>query len=493
MGPLSFHPRLTIRASAVNKEILHDRRNFLTSSAFLAAAAVAWPTKKTIALGPVPGLRTKSYPLYRVRMEIAIKGNLDVPKDPLVSKVRDQQVPLTGNSIVDYEERVTRNDGGAIMAAHRYYYEAETEVTAGGIPQTSVLGDDHRRLIVRSGQGTEVVYSDEQFLNQTEIDLLQTPVSSLAIDQLLPTDEPRAKQTWNPETETLARLLNLETVTKSEVVGTVVSIDAAAVKMRLDGRLDATVEGVSTSIDLVAKMTFDRNAQCVTWFAIAVRERRDIGLARPGFEIAATVKLVRQPLENANAVRETDPIDLTVDIPKERLLVNIESQSGGFHAFMDRQWKLISDQPGLSIMRMIVDESSIAQCNLRPLPSLKPGEQWTLEAFQNEIQRSLGDRFVQFIEAEEGLNGGQLRTMRVAVMGQVNELPVQWVFLQFSDDSGRRLAANFSVPSKNVEVFGGADAQLANSLHFTPISPAQSIRAPEQAKLDSDTVGGKSR
>jgi hypothetical protein len=132
---------------------------------------------------------------------------------------------------------------------------------------------------------------------------------------------------------------------------------------------------------------------------------------------------------------------------------------------------VISDAPGQTTLRMVEADRAIAQCDVRPLPDMKPGQQLTLEAFQIEIRKTLGDQFGELLEAEEGLNGGGLRTLRVAVVGMVQQVPVQWVFLHFSDDSGRRLGATFSLESSQVDAFLGSDAQLANSLQFEEIEP----------------------
>ena len=91
----------------------------------------------------------------------------------------------------------------------------------------------------------------------------------------------------------------------------------------------------------------------------------------------------------------------------------------------------------------------------------------------------MGDRFTEFFEAEEGLNGNTLRTMRVVATGLVQEVPVQWVFMHFSDDFGRQVSATFTLESSNVEIFAGSDAQLANSFQFLKPEPPKQAAAPK--------------
>ncbi|XZE52861.1 hypothetical protein SH139x_004568 [Planctomycetaceae bacterium SH139] len=465
----------------------HDRRQFLRVTSFagiatFAAAGQCFP--EAMAADPAGvKLEPASGELYRVRMELEVNGNVHLPKDPVLSKKQARALPLKAKSIIDFEERIAYGATGQADGANRYYYEASSDAVIGDNPIKQAIRMDARRVVARRANGPEVIYSERTFLTHEELDLLQTPINSLAINQALPTGTVRVGGTWSPDAESLARLFNLDAVQKTTVVGEVMSVDAKEVKLQLQGRLDAAVTGVPTVLDLAGKITFDRRSNAITWFAVALREQREIGVAKPGFEVAATLKLIRQPLEKANANREPSSIDLTAAIPRPRMLVKVESEATGFNAFLDRPWRTVNDAPGLTTLRMVVDDQAIAQCDLRPLTNMKPGQQLTLEGFQTEIKRSLGKQFGEFLEAEEGLNGGELRTLRVAVLGQVQDVPVQWVFLQFSDDQGRRLGATFSLESSRVETFAGSDAQLANSLHFQeivkPNAKGQQAAAPD--------------
>lgn len=417
--------------------------------------------------------------LYRVRMEISVDGNINIPKDPLLSKKLERSLPLTAKSVIDFEERLTRDSNEKPAAGRRYYYTAESDVKLGDASQSKELRKEAKRVIAHLGEGPAVLYGEKEFLTHDELELLQDPICSLGIDGLLPTSAVKPGDKWEPSSESLATVLNLDGVVKSTVEGQVLEIDAASVKMLLKGSVNAAIQGVPSVIDLAGKMTFDQKSKSVTWLAIAIREKREIGLAKPGFEVSATVKLIRQALDSPNAVRDTTPIDISKPVPPEKLLVQFKNDEGNFSMFLDRDWQTLNSTKGLSTLRMVVNDAAIAQCDVRELPKMKPGEQLTIEAFQAEIEKSLGDKFSEFLESEVGLNGTGLRTLRTVAAGVVQELPVQWVFLHFSDDYGRRVAATFTVEAKNVEAFGGADAQLANSFEFTKPEPPKQAAAPK--------------
>lgn len=459
-----------------------DRRHFLLVTSALSIAAAAGRASGANEAGKANGagkavrlLPSADHDLFRVRMEMSVKGNVDVPKNPLASKERDRQLPLVATSVIDFEERWIRGENSATAGAQRYYYEATSDATIEDRSVTRKLRPEARRVIAHVDAGLPVLYGEEDYLTHDELELLRTPVCSLAIDAILPSDAVAQGDTWTPDTAALARLFNLAGIQKSTVTGEVVSIDGEQAKMQLQGRIDGSVDGVPTAIDLAGKATFDRTVGAVTWLALALREQREIGKAEPGFQVAAQVKLIRQRLTEANAVRGTGSLDLSGPPPADRTMIHIDSQSGRFTAFLDRTWRVISDAKGLTTLRMVSADKVIAQCDVRPLVSMKPGEQLTLEAFQADIKRSLAARFGSFIEAEEGVNSGNLRTMRVAVQGEVQNVPVQWVFLHFSDDSGRRVAATFTLEATQVEAFAGADAQFANSFQFqaSPAIPSE--------------------
>jgi hypothetical protein len=160
-------------------------------------------------------------------------------------------------------------------------------------------------------------------------------------------------------------------------------------------------------------------------------------------------------------------VAITEPIPADRLYVELKSGEVGFAALMDRRWRMMSDLPGAAMMRMIENDRSIAQCDVRPLAALTPGKQWTLEALQEDVRRTLGEQLSEFIEADRRVSDGGLRVLRVTAHGAVQGVPIQWVVMHFSDDSGRRVLATFTMEGDHIAEFAGSDLQLASSFRLT--------------------------
>ena len=428
--------------------------------------------------------------LFRVRMEVEVKGNVNLAKDPMVPDSPKQVLPVTAEMKLDYEERYLRPAGATkdseIIAAERHFFEANGESKLNHSTAKTELRDSLTSVIARREELPETIYSDDDYLTSDEVDLLQTPIASAAIDRLIPTESIREGESVKVPNQTLASVLNLSAVVQSDVQMELVSVDSRQAKLQMRGKLDGSVSGVPTEIRILGKLTVDRSSKCVTWAALAMHETRQIGKAEPGFDVTATIRMIRKPLSNPRGLARTSPsIDFNGEPPRDRLLMTIQSESVGVSTLMDRRWSVMKDAPGEAVLRMIENDRSIAQLNLRPLPRLGEGEQWTLAAFEQDVRRTLGDRFNELLQSEERLSESGLRTLRVVASGQVQGLPIQWIMIHFSDDDRHRIVATFTMDGQSVPQLQGSDVQLAASMRL--IDPKTGIA--ENARDSGEKLG----
>ncbi len=441
------------------------RRHFLLNG--LAAVSLVASATPRLGAESQPGRRVTLVPAdhqqFRVRVEMDLKGNVNLARNELVSKDRDRQLPIAYRSVVDFEERWFRNNGQQVIGARRYYHEAVSEGTTAGTPQRIELRESARHVATHLGDGRSVTYATRAYLTHEELDLLEIPVNSLAVDRMLPSDAVAVGETYVVPTSAVGAMLDIDAVQDCDIEGKLASLDAETARLEFKGTVQGSVAGVPTMIDLAGKISFDLDSRTCTWVAMALRERREIGKAEPGFEIAATIKMIRKPLTSTTAVSEQP---LVAEPPAGQLLVNLYSVPGRYGVLMDRHWQMISQSPSLSRLRMVAEDRDIAQCDVRHLPPLKPGAQLTLEALQADVRRSLGDSFNEFLQVSEQVNSSDLRIVRLQAVGAVQGVPVQWVFAHCSDDSGGRILATFTMAAENVEQFAGADEQFVHSLRF---------------------------
>lgn len=449
---------------------LRERRRFLAAAvATTALLPFASPAHAAEAISLRPSFASD---LFRVRMELDIKGNVNLAQDPLVPQSKKRQVPLTGDVKLDFEERYLRPDGAAseslIIAVERHYHEAVGTSRLNGKDQTVQIRPDAARILARREHLPEVIYSNDTFLTQDELNLLSAPLAGCSLDHLMPAAEMSIGQTAPIDGTIVASVFNLSGVAAAEVTLELVDFDADSAKLQLRGKVDGSVSGVPTVQRLVGKLTFDRRTQTVSWAAVAIHETREIGKSVPGFDLTATIRMIRQPLASPQKLpTQAATIAFDQPVPKDRLLKAVGSDFIGVAALLDRRWHLLQDSPGEAVLRMIDNETTIAQCNLRRLPQLKTGEQLTMTAFQADCRRTLGSQMSGMLQSDEAVTDAGLRALRVTAAGSVQGVPIHWILLHFSDDTGRRVLATLTMDGDSVPRLDGSDVQFIATMTIT--------------------------
>ncbi|KLU02156.1 hypothetical protein RISK_005826 [Rhodopirellula islandica] len=477
------------------------RRAFLARLLAMGGVAGTWGASSiAVAAGPAEASDVILRPrldlgLYRVRMEMDVKGNVNLTKDPLLARGNDssakQQLPITAKIALDYEERLLRPRNAdmesPIIAAERHYHTAEGVSRLSRLDQTSQLRDNLGSIVARRDTLPEAIYSTSDYLNHDELDLLRTPIASVALDHLLPTQTLTVGEKVALDSNDLASAFNLSGVAASDVEISLVSNDASNAKLQFQGKLDGFVSGVPTQLRVLGKLTFQHSVRTVTWAAVAIHETREIGMAEPGFDVTATIRMIRKPLETPQALPRTAvAVDFDSPPPSERMLMAIDCEKIGVSALLDRRWRIMQDGAGQAILRMIENEQSIAQCNLRSLPSFSEGKQLTLEAFEADVQRTLGKQLDQLMRSEEQLADSGLRVLHVTATGEVEGIPIQWIMMHFSDDTGRRVQATLTMDGESVTRLDGSDVQLAASLQWS----GPGVTGGEEIDVDSAEKSG---
>ena len=507
MNPMNRSSKMDPKSPALSLCPSSSRRQWMIQTGVFAGASLlsARPSygdssrKAHVGDGGVHLIPSPNQTLFRVRVEMEVKGNVDIATNPLVSRTSSAKLPMTSEAVFDYEERfrqtsedATSVEGRSVTYVERFFHEAQVDSQLNRSQQKTHLRPTVQNTVVRRETLPEVFYSTEDYFTRAELDMLRIPVSSVGIDGLLPTDLVREGSTYKPDLKGVASALNLTSVDHSKIQAEVVSLTDKQAKIHFKGPLEGTVEGVPTKLRTVGKLMFDREAGVCSWLAIAIHETRDIGLAEPGFDVAATVKMIRKPISRAVGFGTPSKTDITGPIPSERMIVDLVSDQLHFAALMDRQWRMMTDVPGASMMRMIDRDRSIAQCDFRPLPDLQPGTQLTLEAFSEDVKQTLGDQLSEIVKSDQQVSPTGLRVLRVAATGSVQGIPIQWVLMHFSDDHGNRLQATFTMEANKLRHFAGADTQLANSLRLVTL-PTRSTdenteKSPELASNSSKST-----
>lgn len=411
---------------------------------------------------PSPG-RTQ-----RVQVVLEVRGELRRNDDgrKLIS------VPLEVDAKLQYQERLLSTSAEPWRRRSlRFYEHAFASIKAGKGLVNQQLIPGRETIVAAAERGKSLLYCPLEPLSREELDLIDVQANSLLVEQLLPPHAVELGDSWPIDPMQIALLLGLDVATQSTVEGRLISVEDDVAVFELAGRVDGAAGGVASEIELKAKANFDLEKSCLTWFAMSLRERRDIAHAEPGFEVTARLRMAVLPcpippeLDDASLARLPENDQPAAD------LLSYCPEKGGYQVIHDRRWRSMLERHDLTVLRFVDQGDLIAQCNISLLPENEASRPLTLENFQAEIQRSLGTEFGQAIEAAEATREDGRHILRVTVAGSASEIPIQWIYYHISDGKRRRAAIAFTLESKLAERFGDADRTLAESFAFTELPP----------------------
>ncbi|HEX4146935.1 MAG TPA: hypothetical protein VHY91_25785 [Pirellulales bacterium] len=394
----------------------------------------------------------------------------------LMSEGKKTSLPMSVVANVSYDESLLSSGTSAGGArAVRYYDTANVaiKIAAGG-QKPSLRAD--RRLIVASRDGAAIrLVSPTGPLLRDELDLIELPGSSLIVDELLPNRAVAVGDTWTHSADLLAALLGLDAASDVEISSRLEQVADGLAKVVLTGSLRGAVAGVGTEIELKAKYNFDLQTKRINYLAMLVKEKRSVGHVGPGLDVVAKLLVKVTPI--GESVHLTP--ELIAHLPPasdEQSLLEYETPSHTFGFRYDRQWFVTSDEPNVAILRMIQRGELVAQCNMSAILTVQ--KEITLAAYQQDIQRSLDKNFGQFLKAAEESTPEGYRVFRVVAEGEVDGLPIQWIYYLLKSADGQQQASlAFTLEPGLVDRFGSADREFVSRLRFLTPPPKETKTA----------------
>lgn len=422
----------------------------------------------------------------QVKVIVEVEGNLKLNPDG--SDVK--HLPLKVTADLQYVER-TLAAGSALASSRtvRNYSQATASIKLRETEITNTLRDDRRLIASDSGEKQSTAFSPLGPLTRDELDLIDVPASGLAVAALLPQRALPVNQSWQIPDWAAARLLGLEAVNQHDLTGKLTDVKDNIAMIELAGKVVGAVGGVSSEIELKGKLNFDLKQRAVTWLVLGFTENRAVGHAQPGFSVATKVRMVAAPIAPTKDLADASLARLPLTATSATTLIDFTAGSAGYQLTHDRRWGVMSDRHDVTILRFIDRGDLVAQCNISRLPQLGKGEQLALEAFQDDVKKTLGKNFGQIVEAsQEAL--GDIRLLRVVVSGTASELPIQWMYYHLSDDAGNRLAFVFTIEGSLAPKYAQIDRELVAGLRFSAMkqpTPASQAGPELKSAASGDT------
>lgn len=379
------------------------------------------------------------------------------------AKLKDEEkVEMTVRGQLSYQEKLIT--AGADQVAIRNYDAASAQMVVGKHAETSTL-DPQRNVVLASTQTGARLYSPVAPLTRQEFDLLNAPACSLAAYGLLPSQPVSVGSVWRPTADQLAAVLRVEHVGVNQAQMKLVDVSRGLARMQLTGSVKGSVDGASTDMLISGDIRFDLRWKHLTWVQLTIQENRSEGPISVPYVARADVRMLIAPVEGDSTVAKV-PAAIAKQNANQSELLRYTSESIGFELLHNKDWHVTGEQGRRATLRLINRDKVVAQCNISRMNSMPTGKQLSLEEFQADIRKALGEQFAEFESAKKTPSNGGGQTLRVAARGIVAKIPIRWIYYHVTDAAGERAAYVFTLADELTEKFAGRDQLLVDSIQF---------------------------
>ena len=392
-----------------------------------------------------------------------VAGSLHV--ETRAGKPRELPTEVTAELFFDHVGLPGDND-----PAVRHYWDAKADFRFGETKEERVLRDDRKLIALQDDDSlANRLWSPYGMLKRQELELLDTVGAAFPPEDLLPPNPIDESDTWPVDQQTAAQLLRLSEVTKCDVTNSVEETKQDVVKIKIEGTVEGVADGAKTTIEVRGKYHFDRQSRIVSWLALGLREKREIGFAAPGFEVTARIRSARQKIEKSDALPKS-LVDLALRGPSPgELMMDFQSEGDlRYRAALDRRWYLVSQHKSSAKLRLVDNGDLLTTCKIDRLNRMPSTQQVTLDGFQADVRSALDQNCKEILSVSETMNPQGVRVLRVLAGGEVDKTAIRWVYYHLSDDEGQRLSLIFTHEASMESRLQGADESFTSSITLLP-------------------------
>jgi hypothetical protein len=407
--------------------------------------------------------------LDRVTVSLEIGGDLTYRSQGIPKR---REMSVVGK--LTYDEKILEiaSEPSGKTRSARFYHKAQAAMKIDKGSQKPVLRDQHRLIGAMVDGRQRTIFSPVGPLTRAELDLIDIQTNSLLLDRLLPKGKIKLGESWELTDSLMATLLGLDEIEASAVQSVLTEVTPTAMIFNINGTVGGLVGGASTEIQIKAKYRFLRERKRIDWIGMLIKENRETGHSAGGLDIVAKLDMRISPLKNSEKLQKSALAKFDWDPTDESTRLTINSLDDSWSMEHDRKWFETGHSGKVGILRLIDKGDLIAQCNYSSLPQLDPKKNLSLNDYQAEIKKTLGESFGEFIFADKSTNSHNYRVLHIVADGTVEDLPIRWHYYLISDPNGRQVALNFTVEQELVNKMGEADGPLIDSLEFKPIEKA---------------------
>jgi hypothetical protein len=399
-----------------------------------------------------------------VTVKFEVGGELIVPGD----EGKNARLPMSVVAQMAYEEQLVAwwNDPAIASRSLRRYSEATATLKSAEKGETRELPHDLRVIAAKAGAEDMGLNGLIRRITREQFDLINIPGNSLLIDRLLPKREMAVGEHWDHNSDTIAGLLGMGHVAICEVRSTVTGMENRQVQIRLAGTVHGTVEGAATEIDLRGAYLFHLDHGRITKLNLALKEVRKPGEVTPGLDVVAKLALVAEPIsKGAPRPFDEELVEQCRTLNTEELSeLQYESPARGYRFRHDSAWYVTGEQREHMSLRRLQRDDFIAHCNITTLPARPADKPMTLQEFEANIVKSLGDKLDKVEAATEWANEAGHQCLGVIATGTIEDVPMQWRYYMVAAEDKRPATISVTAERALLERFSDADRAIIDSM-----------------------------
>ncbi len=404
---------------------------------------------------------------YRVQSQVQHSGRVIII-DRKNQESNAESLPLQVGARLSFYERFVGTETNPQVV--RYYDQSKAEIQVDKETTLSELSENSRLIVTRlsSDEGKIQSASIVDLLEQSELELLETPADPLTFAGLLNRQKIEVGAEWTPEKDALAKFLGVDSIFATDLKLKLQQATAGQAKVYIMGNVKADVNDVSTEMDISGVLTVERNSNHVSSVRLNINEKRDAGQIAPGFDGKTKIDLEIATGQSAEQLTQESLAKVTQSRTVQRLL---KWQSDGCHFRLqyDPAWKIITSDSTGAIMRYLDDGKLLCQCTMVELEQRPATNPVKLEEYKQYIAKMIAvEQSQRVLSADQSVTGSGAEILRVKVYGQEQDLPLNWVYFNVTHTDGRQVALVFTLEEELADRIAPIAQKLVNGLVFPP-------------------------
>jgi hypothetical protein len=403
--------------------------------------------------------------IYRIISRLDGRGS--------VSTDEDTTLDLRLDARFNYDERVIARKQS--LKSVRDYQTARAEIRLGPGSVINQLDASHTILIVQTTPASIPVKfaSAGGPLTQKELELINTPANTLTISELLSKSNVKVGESWSPNKDRLANFLNIDLVGQSNVELTLEKVEKGIAQLFIGGDVTGMIDDAGTEINISGTIHFDINEGFARGYDITLNQQRDMGRLAPGLNATFKIATRIAPISDNDQLTDEGLAQLREQTNRITDLLAFVPPNKPIQLLHSRQWRVISEHPNRSILRLIENGEMLGQCDIIPLPVRAAEQSQTIEQFREVVEANLAEHNATITGVNQSATKSGLEWMKVSALGSSNGVKLVWDYYTITHSDGRRIQLVFTTEPQIASRFSSQYDTLISNISFEKSTAAQ--------------------